>query len=93
MLGAVNTTTNADRDKYVYNGHSIGFDSRAEFSSADGSVGKNIVIFGTDMSSSVHIDNKKKDILIFGTDPTLVLNDTKLTAEAQYSINTSRSNR
>ena len=60
MLGAVNTTTNADRDKYVYNGHSIGFDSRAEFSSADGSVGKNVVIFGTNMSSSVHIDNKKK---------------------------------
>ena len=26
--------------------------------------GKNAIIFGTDMSSSVHIDNKKKDILV-----------------------------
>ena len=27
---------------------------------------KNIIIFGTDMSSSVHIDKKNKDILILG---------------------------
>ena len=45
------------------------------------------------MSSSVHIDNKKKDILILGIDPTQVLDDTMLTAEAQYSINFSRSDR
>ena len=38
------------------------------------------------MGSSVHIDNKKKDIFILG-------NDTTLTVEAQYSINFSRSNR
>ena len=25
--------------------------------------GKNVIIFGTDMRSSAHIDNKKKDIL------------------------------
>ena len=29
-------------------------------------IGKNIIIFGVDMSSSPHIDNKKKDILILG---------------------------
>ena len=45
------------------------------------------------MSSSVHIDNKKKDILILGIGPTQELDDTMLTAEAQYSINFSRSNR
>ena len=39
------------------------------------------------MSSSVHIDNKKKDILILGIGPTQKLDDTTLTAEAQYSIN------
>ena len=42
---------------------------------------KNIIIFGADMNSSVHIDNKKKDILILGEGPTLGLNDTSLTAE------------
>ena len=33
-------------------------------------MGKNVIIFGADMSSSVHIDNKGKDILIFGEGPT-----------------------
>ena len=56
-------------------------------------MGENVIIFGIDMSSSVHIDNKKKDILILGIDPTQVLDDTMLTAEAQYSINFSRSDR
>ena len=39
------------------------------------------------MSSSVHIDNKGKDILILGKCPTQGLDDTTLTAETQYSIN------
>ena len=42
------------------------------------------------MSSSVHIDNKKKDILILGKGPTQGLDDSMLTAEAQYPINFSR---
>ena len=32
--------------------------------------GKNVVIFGADMSSFVHIDNKNKDILILYEGPT-----------------------
>ena len=38
------------------------------------------------MSSSVHIDNKKKDILILGRGPTQGLEHT-LTTEKMYSIN------
>ena len=38
------------------------------------------------MSSSVHVDNKKKDILILGIGPTQVLEHT-LTGEKMYSIN------
>ena len=36
------------------------------------------------MSSSVHIDNKNKDILIRSEGPTQGLDDTTLTAEAKY---------
>ena len=93
MTGDVKLAKNADLDKYIYNGYGIGFDSRSEFSLHDGSIGKNIIIFGVDMSSSVHIDEKGKDILILRKGPTQGLNDTTLTAEAQYSINFSRSNR
>ena len=39
------------------------------------------------MSSSVHIDNKGKDILILGLDPTQELGENLLTAEKMYSIN------
>ena len=45
------------------------------------------------MSWSDHIDNKKKDMLILGSSPTQGLDDTALTAEAQYSINFLRSTR
>ena len=42
-------------------------------------MGKNLNIFGADKSSSVHIDNKNKDILIIGERPTQGLDDTTLT--------------
>ena len=70
MFGGVKWTKNADPEKYSYSGFGIGFDTRGEFSLTDGSVGKNVIIFGVDMRSSVHIDNKGKDILILGKGPT-----------------------
>ena len=39
------------------------------------------------MSSYVRIDNKGKDILISGKEPTERLDDTTLKAEAKYPIN------
>ena len=56
-------------------------------------VGKYVITFGVDISSFVHIDNKGKGILILGKGPRQELDDTTLTAEAQYSINFSRSNK
>ena len=55
---SVKLTKNADLNKYKYRGYTIGFDSRSKFSLPDGSMGKNVIIFGVDMSSSVLIDNK-----------------------------------
>ena len=54
---------------------------------------KTSLFFGTDMSSSVHIDNKSKNILIFGERPTYRLDDTTLTAEAIYPINFTHPNK
>ena len=39
-------------------------------------IGKNVMIFGADMSPSVHIDNKSKDLLLLGEEPTRGLDDT-----------------
>ena len=43
------------------------------------------------MSSSVHVDNERKDILILGKGPTQGLDDTTLTAEVKYPINFTQS--
>ena len=51
------------------------------------------LFFETDMSSSVHIDNKSKNILIFGERPTYRLDDTTLTAEAIYPIDFTHPNK
>ena len=40
--------------------------------------GKNVKIFGVDMSFSVHVNNKKKDILILSEGLTQGLDDTTL---------------
>ena len=91
MYGAVKLTKNADSDKYRYGGYERGFDSRSEFLFSDGNMGKNVFIFGANMSSSLLIDNKGKDILILSEGQTQGLDNTTLTAEAKYSINFSRS--
>ena len=44
-------------------------------------MGKNVISFGADMRSSVHIDNKGKYIVILGAGPKQRLDDTSLTAE------------
>ena len=60
---------NVDVDKYKYNGYGIGFDSRSEYSLPDVTLGKYIIIFGADISSSLHVDNKGKYISILGKGP------------------------
>ena len=56
-------------------------------------MGRNVIIFRVDMSSSVHDDNKNRGILIFGEGPTQGLDDTTLTAGAKYPINFTQPNK
>ena len=86
LFGAITLTKNADIEKYGYSGFGIGFDRRSSFSFPSGGFGQNVLIFGVDMSSSSHIDNKKKNILVLGKGPTQGLEHT-LTADKMYSIN------
>ena len=87
VFGSVKLTKNVDLDKYKYSSYSRKFDYRSEFSFTDKSMGKNLIIFGADISSPVHIDNKNKDILIFVEGTTQGLDDTTLLVEAKYPIN------
>ena len=59
MFGAVKLTKHVDVDQHKYSGYGIGFD-RKRFSSIGNEIGKNVIIFGGDMSSSTKIDSKRK---------------------------------
>ena len=66
-----------------YTGYGIQFDSCSEFSLPKDTVDKNVIIFGVDMGSYVHIRNNKKNILTIGKSLTQGLDDTKLIADAK----------
>ena len=53
-------TKNADIDKHKYSGYGIGFERHGNFSSPGFGLGRKVIIFGVDMSSSSKIDNRKK---------------------------------
>ena len=54
---------------------------KERFSFPGGGFGQNVIIFRADMSSSTHIDNKGKDILVLGKGPMQGLGEDSLTAE------------
>ena len=66
LFGAVKLTTNADADKYFYSAYGVGFDSCLLFLLTNFDWGKYSITFVEDDSSSLHIDDHKKDILDLG---------------------------
>ena len=76
-------TKNVDIDKYGYSGYGIRFDRHGSFSSPDIRLGRNVIIFRVEMSSSTKIHNRKRDILILAKGPTQGFEHT-LSAEKLY---------
>lgn len=87
LSGTLILNENVDADKYEYSGYGIGFDLYTQFLWTDDSWGKNVIIFGIDISLSVHLDNEKKNIWIIGEEPTQVLDNTTITTEDKNAIN------
>ena len=84
LFGTATFIENADIDKYGYSGDGTGFDRKSIISFPGGGFGQNLIIFGVDMSSCVHVDNRKKDILILRRGET---KGQTLAAEKTHSIN------
>ena len=70
LFGATNIVKNSDKEKYVYSGYGIKFDSAGSWSFGNDFAG-NVVIFGVDNSSSSHADNCKNSFLVLGEGPTI----------------------
>ena len=81
LFGAMQITKNAtDNSKNNYKGYGIYFDERSEFGhtiteggNAHTTDARNVLIFGADMSFSVHATNRANHIYLMGTGLTQVL--------------------
>ena len=60
LFGAASLTKHADIDQYKYHGYGVSFDRKGEFSFCSRRFGRNVIIFGADISSCVHANNKTK---------------------------------
>ena len=95
LFGAMQITKNAtDSDKNNYKGYGICFDERSQFDhtmNKDGitytSNGRNVLIFGVDMSFSAHATNRANHIYLVSDGLTQGINDTTLYAEKKYFRN------
>ena len=83
LFGAMQITKNAtDNSKNNYKGYGICFDERSQFGHtmtegrhAHITNGRNVLIFGADMSFSVHATNKANHIYVMGDGFTQGIND------------------
>ena len=95
LFGAVHITKNAtDNSKNNYKGYGICFDERSEFgytitegSFSHTTAARNVLIFGADMSFSVHATNRANHIYLMGTGLTQGINDTTIHAEKNFYRN------
>ena len=82
-----------DTYKYIYFGYGLGIDSTGQFSHSQGGMARNIIIFGEDLSKSVHATNKTKNILMLGHGLSQKVNNTTIYAEKMYAPNFSAENK
>ena len=95
LFGAMQITKNAtDNSKNNYKGYGICFDERSQLNhtrTEDGitytSNGRNVLIFGVDMSFSAHETNRTNHIYVMGDGLTQGINDTTLYVEKKYYRN------
>ena len=95
LFGAMQITKNApDNSKNNYKGYGICFDERSEFGHTITEGGfnhttdaRNVLIFGADMSFSVHATNRANHIYLMGAGLTQGINDTTIYAEKKFYRN------
>ena len=95
LFEAMQITKNAtDNAKNNYKGYGICFDKGSEFGHtiteggrAHTTDARNVLIFGADMSFSVHVTNRANNIYLMGTGLTQGINDTTIYAEKNFYRN------
>ena len=97
LFGETKITNRDEADgepqKYKYSGYGIAFDRTGQLTHLDGSMCRNVAIFGVDINNSKHTNNKTKNILVLGHDLIQKIDDTTIYAETMYSPNFSVENK
>ena len=92
-IDAARPNDTKDPDNLIYTGWGIGFDRNGTFSHPEGSKARNVIIFGVEMSGSIHASNKTKDFLVLGKGLIQLIENTTIYAEKTYSPNFSAENK
>ena len=94
LFGAMQILKNVDTSKYDYKGYGICFDKRSNFGHtiteggrAHTTDARNVLIFGVDMSFSVHKTNRANHIYVMGTGFIQGIHDTTLYGEKNFYRN------
>ena len=95
LFGAMQITENAtDYDKNNYKGYGVCFDKKSNFGHtitegghAHTTDARNVLIFGADMSFSIHATDRANHIYLLGTGLTQGINDTTIYAEKNFYRN------
>ena len=94
LFGDMKITKNTDSSKNNYKGYGLCFDEGGEFGHTvkQGNFNrttnaKNVIIFGLDMSSSVHATNRSNNIYVMGKEFIQGINDTTIYAEKLFHNN------
>ena len=91
LFGPTNIVKNSDKEKYIYSGYRITFDSAGSWS-FDNDFARNVLIFGVNNSSSCHADNLKNNFSILGEGPTYGINGKLCISRKKFSINFTKAN-
>ena len=75
---------NSNKEKHVYNGYGITFDSANSWSFVN-EFARSVIVFGADNSSSSYSNNRKNIFLILGESPTYRVNGSFGLAQKQLS--------
>ena len=94
LFGAMKITKNTDSSKNNYKGYGLCFDEVGKFGHTvkQGNFNrttnaKSVIIFGVDMSSSIHATNRANNIYVMGKDFIQRVNDTTIYAEKLFHNN------
>ena len=86
LFGAFKIVKISDKEKYVYCGYGVTFDSAGLWSFGN-DFARNVIIFGIDKSSSSYSDNRKNNFLILGEGSTYGINGSFCSPAKMFNIN------